>query len=113
MLLLIEEKKQMNHTSLHSKLMKEMHKNNVEKKPDMGDAIRRFLFLRECISFFLFGTFMADPVSTDLVVLCRRTVVQPDSECDSRRRLLLERFPHQPRDALPPSPFILGRACVN
>lgn len=49
---------------------------------------------------------------TDLVGLCRRTVVQPHSKCDSRRRLLLERFPHQPWDALPPSHFILGRAGV-
>lgn len=51
-------------------------------------------------------------ITSDLVVLCRRTVVQFHSKCDSRGRLLLERFPHQPRDALPPCPFVLGRAGV-
>lgn len=48
----------------------------------------------------------------DLVGLCRGTVVQPHSERDSGGRLPLEGFPHQPRDALPPCPFVLGGAGV-
>lgn len=47
-----------------------------------------------------------------LVGLCRRTVIQSDSKCDSRRRFPLKGFPHEPRKALSPRPFVFGRAGV-
>lgn len=51
-------------------------------------------------------------VTSDLVVVRWRTVVQPHAERDPRRRLLLEGFPHEPGDSLPPRPFVLGGAGV-
>lgn len=59
-----------------------------------------------------FCCFVTNEIGTDPAVLCRRTVVQPHSKRDSRRWLLLEGFPHQPRDAFPPRPFVLRRAGV-
>lgn len=65
-----------------------------------------------CTHVFTVLGVLRDQLSADLVVLRRRTVVQPHSKRDSCWRLLLKRFPHQSRDALPPCPFILGRAGV-
>lgn len=71
--------------------------------------MRLIIFIRFIL---LSSNFIANELSTDLVGLCRRTVVQSHSKCDSNRRLLLKRFPHQPWDTLSPSTFILGRAGV-
>ena len=81
---------------LHNKRHKLQDKRREEKvwKREYKLMRQLFLMLRVQMYSIFISSYRMDGISRDLVGLCRRTVIQPHSKCDSRRWLLLKRFPH-------------------